>query len=356
MSRLIDRLFYDGADFHNAPRMAHEFRQSLSEAVPILIDNVARYYFTNKGVGEWTLSDFPNIAPPFEKYWMEFKGIGPQEIGQQMWAELSQDYSGNATVPIACGLLVESFPVDETAVIQDSIDDSDNTLVHYDPKEVKWYTRSTVVYELPNWKKPMVIGLYHIYITPEGEQHPTSKRRMHTECFWRRPVEEPKSLLDVRGWENYRKAQDDIKILMAQFARLVLMPAMLATTFLHCGNVSIEADASVPAFKKKSWLKKKKRPMVEFKVLNIGGVTRSLKESGSETEGTGLKRALGIRRGFFRHYGPKWGKGKLFGKHEGMFWTPDRNVGDESEGTVVKTYNVKGARRDANRNNATETN
>lgn len=46
-------------------------------------------------------------------------------------------------------------------------------------------------------------------------------------------------------------------------------------------------------------------------------------------------------RGHFAEYGPKYGKGKLFGKYEGRFFVPPHMKGDAKNGTVLKDYEVR---------------
>jgi hypothetical protein len=47
-------------------------------------------------------------------------------------------------------------------------------------------------------------------------------------------------------------------------------------------------------------------------------------------------------RGHVRDYGPKYGKGLLFGKYEGRFLIPPHTRGDEANGVVDKDYEVRG--------------
>lgn len=350
MSRLIDKLFYEHGDFgyvrEARPATIDEFRQKLSVATPILIDNVARYYFENKGLSKWALSDFPNIAPPFENYWMEFKGISPLSIGDHTYNPDMAGYNP-LDVPRACGLLVESYEVGPDDIIQPAYDEVDNVSVEYDKSEIKWYTRCTICYDSRSFPKPHVIGSFHIYITPEGVQHETSKRRMQIENYWMTPAVRNDGEDPVAFAIRERQQVMKMKVIMGHFARLVLMPCLLATTFLHCGNVTVEDDKSVSPKVARSYQKRKKRALVQFKTLNIGQVTRTLKSAGAESdkEGMGLKHALHIRRGHFAYYGmrhPQTGRqqGKLFGRYSGMVWRPEKDMGDSEAGVVEKQYAI----------------
>lgn len=345
MSRLIDRILLQGADFRYASDqpIATAYRSLLQQATPILIDNVAEYYFKNRGLNDWKPEDFPNIAPPFEVTWMEFTGIGEDEVHPSTRRHLDEKRQGTV-VPRAVGVLsfARSYAPEEEVF---NVGTANNARPeNFAPGEVAWHVCCTVFYEYPPWaetlsERPLAIGNLHLYVTPEGELHPKCVRTVKSECFWR--TQEPGEMANLDTFMRNRKSEQSAKKIMGDFLRIALYPALLATTFMHCRNTALQTDTSVPPKLARAYLRRRKLPMVQFKVLNIGMTRRELKEAGAESEGSGLKRALHQRRGFFRHYGDKWGRGKLFGKYEGMFWTPERDRGDESEGTVVKTYNVK---------------
>ena len=48
-------------------------RMLLLEHLPVLcIQNVANYFFTDPKFDSWTSRDFPNVAPPFPRFWLEY--------------------------------------------------------------------------------------------------------------------------------------------------------------------------------------------------------------------------------------------------------------------------------------------
>lgn len=49
---------------------------------------------------------------------------------------------------------------------------------------------------------------------------------------------------------------------------------------------------------------------------------------------------LHVCRGHYSAYGPKYGKGLLFGKYEGMFYIPAHAKGKKENGTVEADYTV----------------
>ena len=86
MSRMCDRLIREGycehekgdlgqykGLYYNTDAAARYFEQGVEV---LTVDNVARYVFDAdnlEGVKEWNmLTDFPNLAPPFQAFWMEY--------------------------------------------------------------------------------------------------------------------------------------------------------------------------------------------------------------------------------------------------------------------------------------------
>jgi hypothetical protein len=118
----------------------------------------------------------------------------------------------------------------------------------------------------------------------------------------------------------------------------VVWPAFLALSFMHCRNVKVRTEVPpVPLSKKHE--RKTGRPLLRYRVLEIDHMKQMLeREGGASTQG--LKKALHICRGHFKHYG-RDGKGLLFGKHTATVWVPMHSRGSAEEGVVVKDYDVK---------------
>jgi hypothetical protein len=110
---------------------------------------------------------------------------------------------------------------------------------------------------------------------------------------------------------------------------VVLMVLML----VNCKNV-VQRDEGMSSPPPK-WLAQG-CPRVRYKVLVVGGVGSATKSVTEEPSGRHL--SLHIVRGHFATYTP--GK-PLFGKFVGQFWIPQHARGDESVGTVHKSYKVE---------------
>lgn len=117
----------------------------------------------------------------------------------------------------------------------------------------------------------------------------------------------------------------------------VIMP-FLAITFANCRNLKVE-DREMPPKLVKKHLKKHpdREPVVTWKELKIGPVKQLLAAHGA-TSGTGLKKALHLCRGHFKHF--EEGKG-LFGKIHGTYFWPMHMRGTKSQGEVKKSYAVE---------------
>lgn len=117
----------------------------------------------------------------------------------------------------------------------------------------------------------------------------------------------------------------------------MVVPVLLANSFLACKNVTASDVAPHPKLAK-AQLKKRGVPKVTYKVLDIGPAKEVLRTEG-DIEHNGLQKALHICRGHFAHYGPD---APLFGKYTGAFWHPMHTRGSAKNGVVVKDYRVTG--------------
>ena len=328
MGRLIDDILADGF-FHGKTEC--KWPDSFMPEI-FLIQNVADYFYdqcpTLKGnePGEsykvvssrWTLGDFPNLAPPFPAYWMEY--------------ELRRDWPCAGTVrrvgvmcegqpvPLDSRALLTGTPIRKIGVdyLKDSVEVTTDTV---------WMT-SYALYVETTRGKALEVERVFLPLNRLGEITVT--------------VESPLPVLLVQCPTD--RVPNDSEYL-ADVAKLWIYPAWLATSFLHCHNVAITETAPHPKLARK-YQKRTGRSPVSFKTLEIHATRKMLTRSGANGTETGLKKALHICRGSFGHYGSAYvnddgsPKGKLFGKVEGMFWRPASLKGNSSEGAVVKDYAV----------------
>jgi hypothetical protein len=107
--------------------------------------------------------------------------------------------------------------------------------------------------------------------------------------------------------------------------------------FLNCSNV----DAVEPA-----------RPRPARRRLERLGVqvkTLTVRPAGYRSSSRGEPVQPGVPltsvRGHFAEYGPRYGKGKLFGRLEGRFWIPAHARGSADHGEIRKSYRLEPARK-----------
>lgn len=130
--------------------------------------------------------------------------------------------------------------------------------------------------------------------------------------------------------EEYRSDPD-----ILDEASTMLHPFLLATSFLHCKNVSLRPVAFNE--KQQRSQQKRGRPRFSYHVLEVGPMVRTLETEGGLGTET-LKRALHICRGHFKDYRDGGG---LFGRHRGLYWWDQSLRGDPDSGVVEKTYRVR---------------
>lgn len=101
-------------------------------------------------------------------------------------------------------------------------------------------------------------------------------------------------------------------------------------SFLSCKNIAVE-DVKPPKKLQKRRVKKKKLPMVSYKVLKVKNVGKSSHGS----SGGYWSNRIHLCRGHVREYSPDR---PLFGKLFGRFWIPPHARGNKKLGTVQKDY------------------
>jgi hypothetical protein len=107
---------------------------------------------------------------------------------------------------------------------------------------------------------------------------------------------------------------------------------LAALNFLNCRNVAI-----VEPKRHRAQARRIERTGVHVHTINVfppGKQTRGRK--GEPIGGTPLTPV----RGHFAHYGPQYGRGLLFGKHEGRFYIPQHARGNAEDGESAPDYKL----------------
>lgn len=129
-------------------------------------------------------------------------------------------------------------------------------------------------------------------------------------------------------------AYDTSQALIMDAATSYIKTSTMAISFMNCKNVDTVVN---PSPKPKSKKKRKKQWWNgKWHRLKINPVVK--KRRNRKTGEPEYRLAAHRRIGHFRHYGPKFNRGLLFGKHEGVFWIEEQVVGDPDIGMVEKEY------------------
>jgi hypothetical protein len=276
-------------------------QRGLEKAEVFAINNVATYFFeelkkSNNDLQRWRVNhDFPNLAPPFENFWMEY-AVHPSMF------PFDVDFTSSGAL-FCCVRLREDEVIDYSGYSFSAKDG------------VGWFMR---VFPFALKKGGLPIGPLLSLVLPIHQDgsfmdfDPDSKGRIFMDIF-------DDTVTDDGA---------------THISKITIYPGLLALSFLHCKNVTVITGEPSRAFRRRA--ERENRPLVAFKTLDILPMRTILsKEGHSETEG--LRHALHICRGHFADYTN--GNG-LFGKYHGKFWIQDHVRGAKVEGIVSKDYKV----------------
>jgi hypothetical protein len=361
MSRMCDRMISNGIKPWPKDHIPKPNLQSpadlFNNTTILVIDNVAHYLYAGTPQTYWDMmTDFPSIAPPFERFWMEYNypcelltpnGIEkrPSNILRSVGFFFDARETKNAEADHTLDLLQILVRSPLIAPMVDRITTrmkvngqtdigshevymasgsgeriaiqylealslllSNKPGLHIDNERVKrgikWPMYTDMYFDITgNVYGPILRWMF--LIGPDGL-----------------PVVEPMQMA-------YRPA--DFNPDMGN----EVWSALLALSFLHCKNVTL-ATNTPPAKLSRAHQKRRGRPLMTFKTLEIEPMKRVLKHEG-RSETTGLKKALHICRGHFKDYS----KHGLFGKYKGLYWWDSHVRGNAAQGTIVKDYAVK---------------
>lgn len=295
MSRLIDILSKSISTDHLIDGLPELVRASRNytkrgQCEVIVADNVAHYVFSReeKPFIDFEISDFPNIAPPFDNMLVEWKT--PTRIYQKRGVftyhpEYKDGFAG-------------------THIMSARTDLGWNCLFVF-------YAALKSIAQL--------VGYTATSVGKDGSVLSSEKM----------------VLLDqvVRTSKKVYGA-DSLDVISFLVTAQTLFPTFLTISFMHCKNVELKNTIpSAPLSKKHE--KKYGKPLIRYKILEIEPMRKVLESEGQDRS-LGLKHALHICRGHFKDYTEHG----LFGKYKGLYWWDSHVRGDSSRGTVVKDYSI----------------
>ena len=260
-------------------------RKAMKDSTIIVADNVAEYVHSATDQEYWNPDDYPNLAPPFQKFWVEFK-------------------TPRVTVSEKFGK--HKNPVDKVPYA--------GAFVNTVETEQGWSLSFTYFFGgREGTYGPL--GVNVVSIDKNGLAIGDTDRWGTFICNAEQTYMRPREIQSLIGSLG--------------------IPIMMAISFMHCKNVVVERHTN-PRRRSKQGLKEHGFGLVDYFVLDIDPMKEILARAGNADE-YGLKRALHICRGHFRDY--RDGPG-LFGKHKVMIWVPDHAKGSASRGIKLKDYEV----------------
>jgi len=297
---LLDRLIDQTPDA--------ELRAVLESAELIICDNVADYLYKENPREDWNLAkDFPNLAPPFPRMFLEW--AAPRHI-------ISEKY-GNVKIPETVrryGLMLFSIEVE-------SIDEM-----------IEWAKEHGQDWQVELFRKIKGTGMPLRWVC-NGLlfAEDTQGIGLFCDAMWGVSNDGSPIMPDDRIRVKVPKGLDDERLVAGWF----FVP-FLTLSFMHCKNVIVQQVDHPPKLQK-ARVRRGKRPLITYHILEVHPI-RKILESEGEAHKTGLKKALHICRGHFKDYmeGPG-----LFGKVHGIFWWDAHVRGHKKHGMVLKDYDVE---------------
>ena len=272
---------------HNLPESKKVIFDDILGAHVFFIDNVAEYFYEISDQEYWDLNnDFPNIAPPLNTMWFEWKGT--ELINSNGAIKSTQNFA-----KLKLAALVKAFT------------NKDNGwLLFFLPFASDNNSESVKIMNF----------IFMIEVSKNGQYIDDTFKVATTSS---NSYEQENDRSGAEGW---------------------LFPIAMALSFIHCRNVQIIPKGKGVHHNGRD----RNAPTFRYHVLQIEPMKKVLAEK-AEKNNTDIKMAVHICRGHFKDY--RNGNG-LFGKFKDVYWWDQQLRGDFSLGYVDKDYiapNKKGS-------------
>jgi len=285
----------------------------------ILITNVIEYFAAHWRDTEEMLNNIPNAAPPFGMCWME--GLLP-ERGFDITAE-GPTHVGASYV----GIDIANPDTRQTDRQEPGLTEWERQLfekVEYREDNLRWITHFVGALKpperlgYPNSWAPVSHLVSLVNADGSLETSTISTFGMFTDDY---------------AEEATKKLKNEMNIIRL----FLIIPPVLAISFLHCKNVELveqthlfhkDSRESASRLKKKSKLAK-----VRYHMLTVDPVKKVLSGEG-KIQDVGMQKALHICRGHFKDYREHG----LFGKYKGIYWWDQSLRGSKERGVMIKDY------------------
>jgi len=260
----------------------------------ICVDNVSQWYYEGTGQENWDLTkDFPNLAPPYPLFWLEYKL--PKRIHSDTKGDTDTSALGLGNGHVGW-LFIGSEREDVTG---EGI-----------PENCRWIYSAELFIDY---------GLGREIQGPHGT--------------WHAAIDAEGRLIDRPWMQSWAPAHlEHLVVSLNAWTH----PALLAVSFMHCKNVMLEEHACPPKLAKRTHEKYGYAP-VTYSTLVIEPLKQILRHEG-RSDAHGLQRALHICRGHFKDY--RNGRG-LFGRYKVLVWHDSVVRGTRGEKAPPRNIEVK---------------
>ncbi len=282
--RLYDMLRASGVPFPKRPQVI------VADAIWTAIDRTPDRL--------WTAADFPNVAPPFEQFFIEAHSEElPDLYGGIYFQDATETAKGHRTEPPGA----RPF------------------------ENVRWTLKIVGFGAYKGWVCGFP-GFAYLHVGPDGEWLDDSQQvSIYVDNLFRNHISDvaflaTHSALGINDFMNY-------------------IPFCLqAIALMHCRNVTTEIEHPRDSRQQRRHYERHHgAPMTDYHVLKIKPMrARSAGESGSSREAEGITRQH-IARGHFKTYTDA---APLFGKWTGVYWWESQLRGNPERGAADKDYEV----------------
>ena len=278
-----------------------EFIEGLDEVKPVNVDLqfVADYHFTLGSPVVSSASDFPNIAPPWDNAWYEFKipgtdkSFGCLQSGGRTYAEGYEDFYndiGKIFGNVELGEIVPSYM-------------TYSSLFCFSRSEQTFYP-----------------DIYMLQVLDADG----------------RAIHNGKGTAVLRlgeGWDKLNQVGFGLDLPKVMYSLYLVV--MFGISLIHCKNTKLVKNKIDPKEQQRR-IRRNLSPITRYYTLDITPmnkiVTSAMRESGGN-----FANALHICRGHFKDYSKGGG---LFGRNKGLYWWNQQARGTKAAGEVVKDYSV----------------
>lgn len=282
--------------------------EDMRQATVIKIHNVADCVF-EKGQ-KWNIEeDFPNIAPPAPRLWMEW-------LQDPAWIFEDAAEQGFCR-RFRAGVYFSSIDLED----EDYKRLFKDTHVPNNFPDARWVVLAHFFLEDP--------GAASGYSAPPGFGFGVS-----AEGQFRRTSDAAVKLVPNPIFFDERVLNEEDIQEMSGFAPFLSIPFM-ALSFMHCKNVRIEKGPPHPSKLQQARMDRGKAPLVRWHTLVIDPA-KAILAAANNGQSEPTPRALHICRGHFKDFRNHG----LFGRYRDIYWWPMHSRGSGERGVILKDYRV----------------